>query len=74
MKTKDAIRIIFLGTINLYCARIFIQSSLDATSDSLEAYNTILGWSMYLIGWAMFIGGIVATGINIIIQSSENLE
>lgn len=74
MKTNDAIRIIALGAICLYSAKVFIQSSLDASSDSFEAFNAILGWSMYLIGWAMFIGGIVATGINLVCQSTKDLE
>lgn len=74
MKTKNIIYIIVLGAINLYCAKVFIQASLNATSDSFEAYNTILGWSMYLIGWSMFIGGIVATGVTLVVQSTKNLE
>lgn len=74
MKTKNIIYLIILGAICLYCARLLIQASAEATTDSMDAYYAILGWSMYLIGWAMYIGGFVTTAINIVIQSTDKKE
>lgn len=74
MRIRNIIYIIILGAICLYCARVFIQASINATSDSFDAYYSILGWTMYLIGWAMFIGGIAATVVNLVIQSNKDLE
>ena len=74
MKTQNIIYIILLGAICLYCAKVFIQASINATSDSFDAYYSILGWTMYLIGWIMFIGGLVSTCVNLICSSNKNLE
>lgn len=74
MKTRNIIYIILLGAICLYCARVFLQASINAISDSFDAYYSILGWAMYLIGWMMFIGGFVATCVNLICSSNKNSE
>lgn len=74
MKTKDIIYLISLGVITLYCARLLIQASAAATTDSMEAYYAMLGWPMYIIGWAMYLGGFVATATNIVIQSTNKSE
>ena len=74
MKTKDIIYLIILGAITLYCARLLIQASVDATTDRMDAYYAILGWSMYLIGWAMYIGGNVAAAVKLVIQSTDKKE
>ena len=71
MKIRNIVYIILLGAICLYCARVFIQASINATTDSLDAYYSILGWTMYLIGWMMFIGGIGAAGVNLVITSTK---
>lgn len=74
MKRKNIIHLIILGAVCLYCAKVFIQASVNATSDSFEAFHAILGWTIYLLGWAMFIGGIVATGIDLVMTSTEDLK
>ena len=74
MKTRNIIYIILLGFISLYCAKIFIQASVIATNNSFEAYNSILGWTMYLLGWILFVGGIVATAVNLVATSKEQEE
>lgn len=74
MKTKYVIYLIILGAITLYCARLLIQASEDATTDSMDAYYAILGWSMYLIGWMMYIGGNVAAAFNLVIQPTDKKE
>lgn len=74
MKTKYIIYLLILGAITLYSARLLIQASADASTDSMEAYYAMLGWPMYIIGWAMYIGGFVATAINIVIQSTAEKE
>ena len=74
VKTRNIIYIILLGAICLYCARGFIQASINATSDSFDAYYSILGWAIYLIGWVIFIGGIVATVVNLVITSTKDLK
>lgn len=43
MKTQNIIYIILLGAICLYCAKVFIQASINTTSDSFDAiYNLII--------------------------------
>lgn len=66
MKTRYITYIIILGAVALYCAKVLIQSSVNATNDSFEAYFSLLGWSMYLVGWLMFVGGYVAFGVKLI--------
>lgn len=74
MKTIDVLNLILLGAITLYCAKLFIQASANATSDSFEAFHAILGWSLYLIGWMMFVGGIVVTGVKLVVTSAKDKE
>jgi hypothetical protein len=66
MKTRYITYIIILGAVLLYYAKVLIQSSVNATSDSFDAYFSLLGWSMYLVGWLMFVGGHVAFGVKLI--------
>lgn len=72
MKTRGILNLILLGAITLYCAKLFIRASVNATSDCFDAYYSILGWSMYLLGWLMFIGGIAVTGVNLVITSTKD--
>lgn len=66
MKQKSIIILIIFGAIILYCAKVFIQASITAPCDSLDAYYSILGWTMYFTGWFTFIGGLVAQGVKIV--------
>lgn len=66
MKQKSIIILIIFGAIVLYCAKILIQASIVAPCDSIDAYYSILGWTMYILGWLLYCGGIVAQGIKCI--------
>lgn len=66
MRQKSIIILIIFGAIILYCAKILIQASIVAPCDSIDAYFSILGWSMYILGWLLYCGGIVAQGIKCI--------
>lgn len=74
MRQKDIILLIVFGSIVLYCAKILIFASVNAITDSEDAYLSILGWTMYLVGWFSFIGGLVAQVIKIVIQVTDNLK
>lgn len=74
MRQRDIILLIVFGSIILYCAKILILASVNAITDSEDAYLSILGWSMYLVGWATFIGGLVAEVIKIVMQITDNLK
>lgn len=75
MKQRDIILLIVCGAIILYCAKILILASVNATTDSEDAYLSILGWTMYLVGWTSFIGGLVAQVVKIVIQMvTDNLK
>lgn len=67
MRQKSIIVLIIFGAIILYCAKILIQASIGAPCDRIDAYFSILGWTMYLLGWMLFCVGIVAQGVNCII-------
>ncbi len=66
MKQKSIIILIIFGAIVLYCAKILIQASIVAPCDSIDAYYSILGWTMYILGWMLYCGGVVAQGIKCI--------
>lgn len=74
MKQKSIIILIIFGAIILYCAKIFILASVNAITDSEDAYLSILGWTMYLVGWVSFIGGLVAEVIKLVMQATDNLK
>lgn len=74
MKQKSIIILIIFGAIVLYCAKILIQASIVAPRDSIDAYFSILGWSMYILGWMLYCGGIVAQGIKCIITLIDKLD
>lgn len=73
MKQRDIILLIVFGASILYCAKILISASVNAITDSEDAYLSILGWTMYLVGWASFIGGLVAEVIKIVIQATDKV-
>lgn len=66
MKQRDIILLIVFGAIILYCAKILIYASVNAITDSEEAYFSVLGWLMYVVGGASFIGGLVVQVIRIL--------
>lgn len=66
MRQQSIVILIIFGAIILYCAKILIFASINAISDSEDAYLSILGWTMYLVGWASFIGGLVTQVIKIV--------
>lgn len=68
MRTRYIIWLIALGAAILYCAKVFIGASINTTTDSMDAYYSILGWTMYLVGWMMFIGGNVAFAVKLVKQ------
>lgn len=74
MKQKSIIILIIFGAIILYCAKILIQASTVAPCDSIDAYLSILGWSMYILGWIFYCGGIVAQGIKCVIALSDKSD
>lgn len=72
MKTRDIIRIILLGAIILYCSKILIQASTMATTDALNEFYSLLGWSMYVVGLFMFIGSICSYCVKLIKPWSDD--
>lgn len=58
MRQKLIIILIIFGAIVLYCAKILIQASIVAPCDSIDAYYSILGWTMYILGWLLVAQGI----------------
>lgn len=74
MKQKSIIILIIFGAIILYCAKILIQASIVAPCDRIDAYLSILGWTMYILGWFFYCGGIVAQGIKCVIALSDKSE
>ena len=72
MKQKPIVFLIIFGAIILYCAKVFIQASIVAPCDSLDAYYSILGWTMYITGWILWIGGFVAQGVKIVRELIDN--
>lgn len=74
MKQRNIILLIVFGAIILYCAKILICASVNAITDSEDAYLSILGWTMYLVGLISFIGGLVVQAIKIVMQATDNLK
>ena len=72
MKTRDIIYLIIFGAVILYCAKVLINASILATSDAIDAFYSILGWSLYFAGWAMFVGGNVAFGVKLVIAITHD--
>ena len=72
MRQQSIVILIIFGAIILYCAKILIQASIVAPCDSLDAYYSILGWTMYITGWFLFIGGLVAQGVKIVRELIDN--
>lgn len=72
MKSRTIIVTILFSAIVLYCAKVFINASINATTDSLDAYYSILGWSMYIIGLTGFVGGVSITLVLQIKQLFDN--
>ena len=72
MKSRTIIVTILFSAVILYCARVFIVASINATGDSLNAYYSILGWLMYLIGVIGFVGGLAITLVLQIHQLFDN--
>ena len=66
MRTRYILWLITIGAVILYCAKVFIEASINTTTDSMDAYYSILGWTMYLVGWLMFIGGNVASAVKLV--------
>ena len=66
MRTREIVYLMILGGIVLYCARLLVNASVVATSDAIDAFNSILGWSMYFVGLFMYVGSFVAFGIKLI--------
>ena len=74
MKQKSIIVLIIFGAIILYCAKILIQASIVAPCKSIDAYFSILGWTMYILGWLLYCGGVVAQGIKCIKALSDESD
>jgi hypothetical protein len=74
MRQKSVIILIIYGAIVLYCAKILIQASIVAPCDSIDAYFSILGWTMYIVGWLLFCGGVIAQGVKCIVALSDKSD
>lgn len=74
MRQKSIIILIIYGAIVLYYAKILIQASIVAPCDSIDAYFSILGWTMYIVGWLLFCGGFIAQGIKCIVTLSDKTD
>lgn len=66
MKTRYIILLTLLEAVVLLCSKVLIQASTTATTDALDEFYSLLGWSMYFAGLFMFIGSICAFVVKLI--------